>query len=241
MLPQHLCSRCLETFKSETELREHTRAPVPCQVDTETHIEGITLEQEKALKSKKRTSKSGSNSNEEKWRDIYSILFPDEKIPSACKFICDKHISPCTYWSLVCDTVSSSPLSEEILRQELPNLVKAEMQKNKSLLDHSKTFLDILSSCLEQTFSRLHHSTFEGQLGATPATTETSPPGPTESVDDADGEARTSKGNENSAHDPTSPQSAGSTVEITRNDPMSDISAPSDPQAEQRVKNESGG
>lgn len=123
----------------------------------------------------------------------------------------------------------------------MPDLVKAEIQKNKSLLDHSKTFLEILSRCLEQTISRLHHSTFEGQLGATPTTTETLPPGPTQSVDDADGEARTSKRNENPAHDPTSPRSTVSTVESTRNDPMRDISAPSGPQSEQEVENESGG
>ncbi|KAF9634343.1 Zinc finger C2H2-type protein [Lasiodiplodia theobromae] len=87
-MPENLCPRCLESFKSEADLREHSRARSPCLVDTETHIEGITRDQEKVLKSKKRTSKSGSNTAEEKWREIYSILFPDEAIPDAfCKTI----------------------------------------------------------------------------------------------------------------------------------------------------------
>lgn len=86
LLDPHLCLRCQVTFGSDQELREHSRALQPCQVSRETDIEGITPEQAKALKSKKRHTKDAS-SELEKWKHIYEILFPGEKPPSPCKSV----------------------------------------------------------------------------------------------------------------------------------------------------------
>ncbi|OJD38895.1 uncharacterized protein BKCO1_300093 [Diplodia corticola] len=72
-----LCLRCYETFRSETELGAHQNAPERCaQVSNVPDIEGITPEQEKQLKSKKRIN--GDDSEERRWESIYRILFPDE-------------------------------------------------------------------------------------------------------------------------------------------------------------------
>lgn len=204
MLPQHLCSRCLETFSSEAELREHSRAPTPCQVNVNTNVEGITLDQEKALKSKKRTSKSGINTNEEKWKDIYTILFPTESPPSA-----------------FCDTVSDTPRYEEILRQELPTLVEAEIQNNEKLLEHSRAILDIVWHCLEKTFSKWHQtqSTAEMHPGATPTATKT-PPSIQINPPDGASPPVTPKAMDVSTLDSASPQSTVSTADSTRCSPM---------------------
>lgn len=61
---------------------------MPCKVNLDVSPEGITTEQEKALKSKKRSARSATaNGDTDKWNEIYGILFPNEKIPSACKTI----------------------------------------------------------------------------------------------------------------------------------------------------------
>jgi hypothetical protein len=44
----------------------------------------ITTYQEKQLKSRKHTTRR--QTDEEKWRDIYRLLFPSEEIPSPCKW-----------------------------------------------------------------------------------------------------------------------------------------------------------
>lgn len=59
--------------------------PKGCQVrDIKTPAD-ITAQQEKQLKSKKYVTKRLSE--EDKWRDIYRLLFPGERVPSPCKLI----------------------------------------------------------------------------------------------------------------------------------------------------------
>lgn len=53
----------------------------------------ITTYQEKQLKSRKHTTRR--QTDEEKWRDIYGLLFPNEKMPSPCKSFhnCPSHLT----------------------------------------------------------------------------------------------------------------------------------------------------
>jgi hypothetical protein len=53
---------------------EFSDRPPPCD---------ITAYQEKQLKSRKHTSRR--QTDEEKWKDIYRLLFPNEEIPSPCE------------------------------------------------------------------------------------------------------------------------------------------------------------
>lgn len=48
----------------------------------------ITSYQEKQLKSRKHTTRR--QTDEEKWRDIYRLLFPNQEIPSPCKCIINR-------------------------------------------------------------------------------------------------------------------------------------------------------
>jgi hypothetical protein len=59
---------------------------VGCEVLDVVHPGDITTYQEKQLKSRKHTTRR--QTDEEKWRDIYQILFPNEDIPSPCMFFC---------------------------------------------------------------------------------------------------------------------------------------------------------
>ncbi|KAF2495305.1 hypothetical protein BU16DRAFT_386157 [Lophium mytilinum] len=80
------CPRCYQHFEHTMELKDHQRASEGCDVRTKTAIEGFDKEQETRLRSKKRSAVS--RSEEDKWREVYIILFPDEdesNIPTPCK------------------------------------------------------------------------------------------------------------------------------------------------------------
>ncbi|KAF4470684.1 hypothetical protein FALBO_2398 [Fusarium albosuccineum] len=80
-LPEHQCQRCYEDFGNKTSLHDHQRSNPPCQTKEPPKMKGINEKQEKALKSRKMYQKSLTE--EEKWTEIYKILFPeDHPIPS---------------------------------------------------------------------------------------------------------------------------------------------------------------
>ncbi|KAK4445174.1 hypothetical protein QBC34DRAFT_166066 [Podospora aff. communis PSN243] len=68
------CARCGEEFQNEADLTAHQRRPQGCEVREVEQAEGCTKDQEKALR--KRTK--GLESEEEKWKEMYRILFPDD-------------------------------------------------------------------------------------------------------------------------------------------------------------------
>lgn len=81
------CPRCWEVFKADNELQSHLQQDPPCTIQGNRMLhEGFTKDQEKKLRSRKKTH--GDMTDEEKWREIYLILFPDDdpsSIPSPCK------------------------------------------------------------------------------------------------------------------------------------------------------------
>lgn len=78
-IPQHYCYRCCSAFSEEDSLREHQRAPQGCQIREHGNKKGlVTFEQERELRSKKRSRQY--QSEDEKWKDVYRIIFPEESI-----------------------------------------------------------------------------------------------------------------------------------------------------------------
>ncbi|AEO59781.1 hypothetical protein MYCTH_2308309 [Thermothelomyces thermophilus ATCC 42464] len=74
------CQRCKQTFSDARRLAEHEMSVVACEVLDVAPPSDITADQEKQLKSRKHTARR--QTDEEKWRDIYRLLFPKEEIPS---------------------------------------------------------------------------------------------------------------------------------------------------------------
>ncbi|KAI5858257.1 hypothetical protein GGS23DRAFT_600613 [Durotheca rogersii] len=76
-LPQFRCNRCGWEFQGPKELALHQRSTRPCELRAfEEQLEGVSLGQEKLLKSRK---KDVTNKPEpEKWNDMYRILFPGD-------------------------------------------------------------------------------------------------------------------------------------------------------------------
>ena len=54
-----------------------------CDVVSGNPLEGITPENEKRLKSKKKSHPN--QTDEDRWRDIYRLLFPHEDVPCPCQ------------------------------------------------------------------------------------------------------------------------------------------------------------
>jgi hypothetical protein len=78
------CPRCQAVFEEVNVLTTHLREQPPCELSEETTIEGFDEAQKEKLKSRKNLNKMTEN---EKWRQIYKILFPDvaaDHIPSPC-------------------------------------------------------------------------------------------------------------------------------------------------------------
>ncbi|KAF4822901.1 hypothetical protein CGCTS75_v010449 [Colletotrichum tropicale] len=69
------CPRCRMTFSAEADVREHLKSQSLCEVLEGLSVEGFDEVQEKQLKSKKRGRVV--KSEQDKWKEIYRILFPD--------------------------------------------------------------------------------------------------------------------------------------------------------------------
>jgi hypothetical protein len=83
-MPPH-CRRCYITFGDESQLTAHSRSAFSCAMRDAEPPSGFDKDQETALKS--RSKMFQAESEEEKWRIIYLILFPDTalgELPSPC-------------------------------------------------------------------------------------------------------------------------------------------------------------
>jgi len=78
------CQNCKETFSDARDLAEHEMMVQGCEISDRSVPSDITSYQEKQLKSRKHNARR--RSDEEKWCDIYGLLFPNEQIPSPCEY-----------------------------------------------------------------------------------------------------------------------------------------------------------
>jgi predicted methyltransferase len=79
------CQRCKQVFSDARQLNNHEMSAERCEVIDAVSPGDITAYQEKQLKSRKHTAKR--QTDEEKWADIYRLLFPgEERVPSPCKY-----------------------------------------------------------------------------------------------------------------------------------------------------------
>lgn len=80
------CVRCCASFESEDKLNEHQRAPEGCIINERDTQEGLTKRQIEKLKARGSMFQAGSD--EEKWKTIYLMCFPDTplvEMPTPCE------------------------------------------------------------------------------------------------------------------------------------------------------------
>jgi hypothetical protein len=79
------CVRCWLFFKDQDKLNIHMLATNICERRDGQLAEGITPSMEKRLRSRKKLS--GDQTEEDRWRTMYRMLFPGEEVPSPCKHV----------------------------------------------------------------------------------------------------------------------------------------------------------
>ncbi|CAI6336622.1 unnamed protein product [Periconia digitata] len=147
------CNRCCSTFANEPILREHQRDFRGCEVKEHIPLEGFDKDQERKLKSKKRSLVY--QSEEDKWNGVYKILFPDDNeadMPSP--YI---EYQPCN--SAQINETPNIAQFHEFSRLELPRLVRRTLevaveQEAQPLEEKLKERLvDIVRDCQSQLIS----------------------------------------------------------------------------------------
>ncbi|KAK3939249.1 hypothetical protein QBC46DRAFT_316115 [Diplogelasinospora grovesii] len=124
------CHRCGDHFENDDELKRHQRKETPCKLRTVNVPEGITDEQEKQLRARAKASCS----EEEKWRDMYKIIFPDTKVPSPFYDTIDSVVASVETKS---SRFKDFDEFKEYVRRELPRLVKPIFEREVEILFES--------------------------------------------------------------------------------------------------------
>ncbi|KAI5918055.1 hypothetical protein F4810DRAFT_606439 [Camillea tinctor] len=82
---EYYCPRCFQVFNDPQRYEAHNTSVTPCSRSPSSQLEGITIEQGRAL-----SKKSNKNHTEDKqWFTIWDILFPGSEKPSSAYIDCD--------------------------------------------------------------------------------------------------------------------------------------------------------
>ncbi|KAK2058448.1 hypothetical protein LY76DRAFT_514209 [Colletotrichum caudatum] len=126
-LPKFSCPRCSQSFETQADLQVHARSADACGVREPEFLDGITQDQEKRLRSRKKTS-AKELTEAEKWAQAYRILFPDVR---------EREI-PSPYYNTE-DADTSLGGYEDYLRRELPPLVRRQLENE---IEHELSFVE---------------------------------------------------------------------------------------------------
>ncbi|KAL3298271.1 Nicotinate-nucleotide diphosphorylase [Colletotrichum asianum] len=113
------CPRCSNVFGTESGLHEHLLQTDRCNLEVAQFPEGYTKEQERSLR------KKSKGTDEEKWRFLYKILFPDDP----------ENMIPTPYYldngPEAWQTYRDRELTEleRYLRLELPRMIRRQLEE----------------------------------------------------------------------------------------------------------------
>jgi hypothetical protein len=172
--PAH-CKRCWATFKTQQQLDAHITVASEdiCEVQAGTAPAGISPTIERQLRSRKKAHPN--QSEEDRWRDIYKILFPNSEVPSP-------------YFEAVQEEGPSSPDSRELsnyedyIRRELPRLVRSNIEsvvrRETQPLEASLigSLVSIIQDCQDRVFRSYREAQGIEHEARTPARSSTASP-----------------------------------------------------------------
>ncbi|KAH8589251.1 hypothetical protein B0O99DRAFT_725623 [Bisporella sp. PMI_857] len=151
--------------------RKHDPPAKGCELSIAGTVEGITIAIERRLKSRKKARPN--QTGEERWKEIYQILFPQEQVPSA-------------FFEPVQDTVGvQSPDSEELAnyeeysRRELPRIFRSALEaavndEAQAIEGQLRTQLvEMIQDCQARVFSSFRSKLTITNEGPTSLTTPT--------------------------------------------------------------------
>ncbi|CZR68989.1 uncharacterized protein PAC_18890 [Phialocephala subalpina] len=144
------CERCSELFKDEHKLKDHFMAVKTCDLKPPITVDGITCKLERQLRSRKKTH--NTQTQEDRWKAIYRILFPLEIIPSP-------------YFEPLHEEATGSPVAiqlsdyEDYSRRELPRIFKGALeeavnQEAEPIAERLRNqLINMIQECQERVFS----------------------------------------------------------------------------------------
>ncbi|KAF3070443.1 putative udp-glucoronosyl and udp-glucosyl transferase family protein [Daldinia childiae] len=163
-LPKHVCPRCTDPFDDAKDLAEHIRADVPCEkLDVVPVLQGIDEATEAKLKVRRKNCPGMTD--EQRWGEIYKILFPSANF----------NAMPTPYYdgndSLGFSKRAEWKKVEKRLRKELPKFVQKKVERSfeKVQADMLVGLPDIIRDGLFEFFKDLPHNDLSAS--ATPAAT----------------------------------------------------------------------
>lgn len=147
-LPKHICPRCNAPFEDSKDLSGHLRAEILCaKLDLVPALQGIDDEIESKLKVRKK--QCPGMTDEQRWGEIYMILFPKAN-PNAI---------PTPYYDSN-DALRFSKSVEEWkkikkrMQKDLPNIVQKKVEKSfeKVEVEVLDGLADIVRNCVYEIF-----------------------------------------------------------------------------------------
>ncbi|KAK4195303.1 hypothetical protein QBC40DRAFT_289321 [Triangularia verruculosa] len=142
------CQRCKQTFGDFRELADHEMSPQGCVVVHAPPPCDISTIQEKQLKSRKHNAKR--KTDEEKWVEIYQLLFPNEDIPSS------PYPEVVDDMGQISSETQSSMHFQHFLLRTLPALFSqmAEEQIGRPIAPHEALRMDTIPTLIEGSLQK---------------------------------------------------------------------------------------
>ncbi|KAI1471137.1 uncharacterized protein F4812DRAFT_467345 [Daldinia caldariorum] len=163
-LPKHVCPRCYDSFDDGKDLADHIRALVPCKIlDIVLVLQGIDEVTEAKLKVRRKNCPGMTD--EQRWAEIYKILFPNANL----------NAMPTPYYdgndSLGFSKRAEWKKVETRLKKELPKYVQKKVERSfeKVQVDILVGLPDIIRDGLFEFFKDLTQN--DRSASATPAAT----------------------------------------------------------------------
>ncbi|KAK8134384.1 Protein kinase domain-containing protein, partial [Apiospora sp. TS-2023a] len=122
-LPNNPCPRCGDPFGDAKALNAHLRSDNPCCKKDIAAAQGIDEQQEKKLRERKRVGSAVTD--EQRWRDIYMILFPEA----------NKNNLPSPYYDMKTDAEEYAKTGQHFMKykkrieKELPVLIRKKVEQ----------------------------------------------------------------------------------------------------------------
>ncbi|RFU29493.1 hypothetical protein B7463_g6824, partial [Scytalidium lignicola] len=147
--------KCWFEFKNREALEAHLRAIDTCPLSSSTSpFDGITADLEKKLRSRKKESRGQSEAD--RWRDIYRLLFPGEEVPSP--YLHKPDFDSILNYNEPLFNSEDFTNFMQYSRQELPRLVKQALEHlddESTLKEYLRNdqLIGIIKNCQEKMFT----------------------------------------------------------------------------------------
>ena len=86
----HQCPRCKDVFETQQALEDHVVAIDPCELRSGKPFDCVTAKLKELLQNTKGEYRRQSEAD--RWRGVYHLLFPDDEIPSPCRLSLDLYL-----------------------------------------------------------------------------------------------------------------------------------------------------